>query len=386
VRVLFSTTAGSGHFGPLIPFARACRDAGHEVMVAAPVSFATAVREADFHHVPFADVPPEVIGPVVGRLPELSFEAATATVLGEIFGRLAARAALPGLTEIVDRWCPDIVVREPTEFSSLVVAERAGVPQVQVAIGMSGALDFVLAILESPLAELGVIAGLPADRALTTLRTTPGFSPVPAGLDDAIPETGSVWRFRDASAQADRGSLPPPWGDPDEPLVYVSFGSIAGGLAPFASLYSATPDALADLPVRVLMTTGTGGDPDSMAVPANAHVERWWPQADVMPHAAAVVGHGGFGTTMFAVTAGVPQVLVPLFAFDQRINAERIAASGAGIHLPGGPAAAAEIPSAVTAVLSVESYRDRARAVAAETARLPDIAESVPVLEELAHR
>ena len=49
-----------------------------------------------------------------------------------------------------------------------------------------------------------------------------------------------------------------------------------------------------------------------------------------MPHAAAVVGHGGFGTTMMALAAGVPQVVVPLFAFDQTINAERVAASAPG--------------------------------------------------------
>jgi UDP:flavonoid glycosyltransferase YjiC (YdhE family) len=86
VRVAFSTTAGSGHFGPLIPFARACREAGHEVEVAAPASFAAAVLAAGFDHVPFADVPPEVMEPIRGRLPELSFEEANETVMAEIFG------------------------------------------------------------------------------------------------------------------------------------------------------------------------------------------------------------------------------------------------------------------------------------------------------------
>ena len=43
-----------------------------------------------------------------------------------------------------------------------------------------------------------------------------------------------------------------------------------------------------------------------------------------------MVGHGGFGTTLGALLAGVPQVVVPLFA-DQPSNAERIAAIGAGL-------------------------------------------------------
>jgi UDP:flavonoid glycosyltransferase YjiC (YdhE family) len=46
MRVLFATTAGAGHFGPLIPFARAALSVGHEVAVAAPGAFESAVRGA----------------------------------------------------------------------------------------------------------------------------------------------------------------------------------------------------------------------------------------------------------------------------------------------------------------------------------------------------
>ena len=55
-----------------------------------------------------------------------------------------------------------------------------------------------------------------------------------------------------------------------------------------------------------------------------------------MPAAAAVIGHGGFGTTMTALAAGVPQVVMPLFAFGQKSNAEHVAAVKVGIELPGG--------------------------------------------------
>src|SRR6187401_1579258 len=118
MRVLVSTTAGSGHFGPLIPFCVACRDAGHDVRVSAPASFAGAVTGAGFEHEPFADVAPEVMGPIFGRLPELSFDEANAIVIGEIFGRLDAQAALPGVISVIDSWRPDLVVREPAEFAS----------------------------------------------------------------------------------------------------------------------------------------------------------------------------------------------------------------------------------------------------------------------------
>ena len=393
MRVLFSTTAGSGHFGPLIPFARACVDAGHLVKVAAPASFATEVSRAGLDHAPFDDVPPDVIGPVFGRLPELSFEEANATVMSEVFGRLDAQAALPGVTRIVEDWTPDVVVREPCEFAALVAAARAGIPQAQVAIGMGALEGPMMSVLAAPLAELSRLAELPADGAVRTLMGSPRFTTVPAALDgpddrhgDVDASTaGAILRFRDPTLVANGVDLPPAWGDPGHPLVYVTFGSVAAGLGPYSAIYSATIGALADIPLRVLLTTGRGIDPASLApLPENVHVEQWWPQADVMAHTAAVVGHGGFGTTMIALAAGVPQVVVPLFAFDQVVNAERVAAIGAGIELAGGPDAIGAIRSSLIRVIDDPTYRDGARAVAADIARLPPVTEAVPVLERLA--
>lgn len=390
MRVLFSTTAGSGHFGPLVPFAKACRNAGHEVKVAAPSSFAAVVLGAGFEHAPLDDVPPEVMGPVFARLPDLSFEEANATVMTEVFCRLDAQAALPALTQIINTWRPDVIVREPAEFASLVAAERAGIPQVVVEIGLGHFYGSFLPILATPLAELSELAGLSEGAALRAMARSVLFTVVPAALDVRTAEEGStspatIWRFHDALLTTGSAALPAPWGEPRHPLVYVTFGSVTAGLGPFAALYPKTLEALSDSPVRVLMTTGDSGDHLSLeAVPANTHIERWWPQTEVMPQAAAMIGHGGFGTTITALAAGVPQVVVPLFAFDQAVNAQRVAASGAGIHLAGGPSAATEIPSALTRVLTDPAYRTAAQAVAADMAALPDVAESVPILSEVA--
>ena len=134
MRVLFSTTAGTGHFGPLIPVARVCQAAGHTVAVAAPGNFAEAVTGAGFEHLPFGEPSPELIGKAFGRAPQLTFEEMNRLVLSEVFGRLQAQAALPALSTIMIDWRPDLVIRDPCEFGSLVAAERAGISQLQVAI------------------------------------------------------------------------------------------------------------------------------------------------------------------------------------------------------------------------------------------------------------
>ncbi len=152
MRVLCATTAGTGHFGPMIPVAQACAAAGHEVRVAAPESFAGHVQRAGLTHAPFDDVPPEVIGPVFGRLPSLSMEEANRTVIRDVFGRLDARAAAwPRVGRAGRRGGdPDVVLRDPCEFGSLAAAERAGVPHAEVAIGIGNLQPWATSVLGEP--------------------------------------------------------------------------------------------------------------------------------------------------------------------------------------------------------------------------------------------
>jgi UDP:flavonoid glycosyltransferase YjiC (YdhE family) len=380
----------------MVAVARACEAAGHEIAVAAPQAFHGTVESAGFTHLPFPDVPAEVMREVFDRVALLPRKEANRVVAAEVFARLDAQAALPELIDIVAGWEPDIVVREPYEFASLVAADSAGIRQVHVAIGMNRFGSGFADIVAEPLAELSTLVGLPSDRGATVAVTSPTFTSVPTVLDapdrdfgDLAPsgsdtELGPIWRFRWPTDEG-TGRLPGRWGNPKDPLVYVTYGSVTGGLAHLSDLYAATLRVLAELPVRVLMTTGRGADRSTMEpAPPNAWVEEWWPQAEVMPSAAAMIGHGGFGTTMAALAAGVPQVVVPLFAFDQFVNAEQVAAVRAGVQVLGGLAGLSELPAAITAVLDDPEINAGARAVAAEVAALPELVHCVSILEELA--
>ena len=87
------------------------------------------------------------------------------------------------------------------------------------------------------------------------------------------------------------------------------------------------------------------------------------------------------GTTMAALAAGVPQVIVPLFAFDQRVNAEHVAAVGAGLQVDGGPGGMLAVPDAAIRLITESSYREAAGGVANAMAGLPPIGDSVTLLE-----
>jgi UDP:flavonoid glycosyltransferase YjiC (YdhE family) len=385
MRVLFSTTANDGHWGPLAPFAQACVAAGHEVRVAAPESYGPSLDRAGFAHEPFPDVPSEVIGPVMARVSMLSFEEANEVVLREVFARMDAQSGLPGVVATIERWRPDVVVRETAELASLAAAQRAGLPHAHVCIGLSEIMRMYAATVAEPLTELDALAGLPIGTCSQAIADEPVLSMVPRVLDEALGDAlPGIHRFRDAAAPRGDGPLPEPWGDPELPLVYVTLGSVTASLPPFAGLFRETLDALADVEARVLMTVGRKLEPASLgALPDNARVEPWWPQADVLAHAGVVLGHGGFGTTMGALAAGVPQVVMPVFTTDQLANSRHVEATGAGIAVPMGPGSVELAAGAVRAILGDPSYGEAARAVAAEIAALPHPREAVSRLEAL---
>ncbi len=157
---------------------------------------------------------------------------------------------------------------------------------------------------------------------------------------------------------------------------------LADSLPPFyPGLYRRVLDGCASMAVRVLLTIGRDADPAALGpLPANAHAEPWLSQHDVLPHAAAVVSHAGYGTTLGALEHGVAHVMLPLFAGDQWRTARRVARLGAGLQLEEGErrvfdppqdAVIAALPGAVSRVLEEARFTEIAQSLGAEMAALP---------------
>lgn len=64
-------------------------------------------------------------------------------------------------------------------------------------------------------------------------------------------------------------------------------------------------------------------------LPEQVRTTSYVPFGKLLPHCAAIVHHGGIGTTSQALLAGIPQVIRPL-AYDQFDNASRVESIGCG--------------------------------------------------------
>ncbi len=352
MRILFASTQGAGHFRPLIPFIDASGRHGHETLIVGPPTL-----KADGYAFQAGESPPDdVLGPIWASMGSLPPGQGDVVVVGVIFGRLNVAAMLPTFENVIEEFKPDLVLRESSEFASAIAADRAGVPHARVAVGVGLVEEHALAI-GGPT--------LDARRPGITERIveSPYLSCFPAAID---PSPFEVERFRHPATEVSSKPLPDWWPEADRPLVYISFGSVAATFPPAARAYRGALDAVAEMPLRVLLTTG-GHELDLGDVPANVRVEEWVDEGAVLAHASAVVGHGGAGTTLSALAAGCPLVVVPLFG-DQPANGVRVAVARAGVVAP-----IDGIRAAIALVLETERYRAGAQRVAAEMRALPAV-------------
>ena len=198
MRVLVSTTAGAGHFGPLLPFAVAFQRAGHEVLVAAPESFAAAVEQARFPHWPVADAQHEEWAALIARVPGLSRDEAQGLVIGDMFAGLAVRAALPRTLAAVEEWGPDLVLWENNEFSGPLAAEHHGMAHARVGIGLARDEVRFGSLVAGKLGLVREAFGLRPDPEGHALARCPYLTLFPRSFEDpAAPGAADAQRYRD---------------------------------------------------------------------------------------------------------------------------------------------------------------------------------------------
>jgi UDP:flavonoid glycosyltransferase YjiC (YdhE family) len=124
---------------------------------------------------------------------------------------------------------------------------------------------------------------------------------------------------------------PLPWLDELEdasPLIYVTMGSTVEAQPALIKII----EALRDSAYTVVVSTGNLTLPSELSLPAHMHVFSTVPGETVIQRSRAVIHHGGHGTLMQVLKAGVPSLILPANP-DQILVAQQVQALGAGYTL-----------------------------------------------------
>jgi UDP:flavonoid glycosyltransferase YjiC (YdhE family) len=372
VRVIVSCVPQTGHILPLLPLAQAFKAQGDDVVVA---SGPDATEAVSGQGLPFRAAGPEFgawFGALRARtrgLPGDGLE--PSRVLGyfvpRLFGEIGMALMLDDLLGLCKELEPSLLVFDPYVFAAPLVAAVTGTHAVHHCIGPlleASVLDLVSDAVSPIWREFGLdvphAAGVYSGTTLTICSSS--LDPVAGVLQGAQPMRPVPLPLAEPPA------LRAFFADPGRPLVYLTLGTFSNN---DIDLFRLVLTALEHEPVNVLATIGRDNDPADFApVPDNARVERFIPQAELLPHCAAVVHHAGAGTAFGALAHGLASVALPQSA-DNFTIANRLAEAGVAHSLMPGEVTASAIRSALRSVLDVDSYRQRAQRLADEIAAMP---------------
>jgi sterol 3beta-glucosyltransferase len=417
VRVLILTFGTRGDVQPYVALAGGLLAAGHEVGLGTADGFRELVTGSD---VPFLPVGNEMLELVQAGMPAM---AGPADALGLIRQMTAAMRSC-----LLDQWAaartfePDLVVYHPKMLGGLHIAER-----LQVPAAVSLPLPFFTPTTAFPIPFIGRWPlGGAANRwsyqfnRLTAVayggminafrrRTLgqPGLSrwtdylhdttgrPVPVlyGYSATVVATPAdypshahvtgYW-FTPASAGWDPPAALREFLAAGEPPIYVGFGSMGFGKHA-AARGQIVVDAVRAAGVRAVVATGWGGlEVDDSC--RDVHVVDEIPHGWLFPQIAAVVHHGGAGTTAAGLRAGRPTLICPVLG-DQGFWGERVRHLHAGPPpLPARQLSGERLAPRLRQLVSDATYRREAQRLGRRLRCEDGVGTAVGVLEQLAEQ
>lgn len=384
MRIVLAGEGTRGDLQPLIELARRLRTAGHEARVCGPPDF---VEHAASQQVPYVSVGASAAAFLTERAAAIGSH--PVRVLREAFDYVSRHASERMRALAEEARGADLVIAGGAELAASSVAERHRTAYRYLCycpvllrsrehappfLSWDGRRGWVNRALW-PLMLAPIEAAF--RRILATARAEIGLAPVRSPYRLLLGDRPLLAVDRPlASAPADAAlaveqipALHPLGGEPlpakleafldaGEPPVYVGFGSM-----PDADPRATTRTVLAAVErvgTRAIVSAGwaqLGG----VALPEG--VVEIGPVAHprLFPRCAAIVHHGGAGTTTNALRAGAPQVLVPHLA-DQFYWGRRVRELGIGVATRRKPRLhAAELAGAIEAVLGNEILAERSR-------------------------
>ncbi len=378
MRVLFTAYGAHGHVLPLIGVARALAAQGHDSLFATASNLCPLVASYGIATAEAGMTDDAAVAEARRRWPETA-SAPPGAWTTRMFCEIAAPAMAADLGPLVSRWRPDVVVREEGEYGGALAAAAAGLPWVTHGWGSPLSPPEEVVEVGRLLDPAWQRAGL-RPREGAALYGSAVLDPCPPSLyvdpptmpDRHVVRPSSPGRMTAATRLRSQG----------RPLAYVGFGTVPL----FRDVSALTHAVVSALLARDFDVTVTSGS-DQLKRELRAkdrervHVERWVELPALLQLCTVVVCHGGAGTVLSALAAGLPLLLTPLGAPSQLRMSAACQTRGVGRVVVWNGNNADEIGDALSEVTSSGRIAAAAMSVAGEMAAMPDPSTAAAVLD-----
>ena len=413
MRVSIHTYGTRGDVQPYVALALGLKEAGHEPLIAGPEQFAAFVRG---HGVGFAPLPGEMLALIDDPAAQAVLEGSSGFGGGlKLIGRIrpAMGRLLAAEWQVAKDARPDLLVHHPKSLAAPGIGEKLGIPAVLASPlpGFTPTAAFPSPML--PVRSLGPlnrwshrlaidggeriyrkeighwresVLSLPARQVskappATLYAYSPSVLPKPADWGDDVHVTGYWFLDGEAEHELDPGLAT--FLDAGPPPVYVGFGSMPSTTAPERTRIVIA--ALARAGLRGVLAIG-GGAMVRMDIPDTITMIEGAPHDVLFPRVAAVVHHGGAGSTAAGLRAGRPTVICPFFG-DQPFWGRVVAAAGAGPEpISRKRFTAVTLAAAMLQCVESAAMRGRAEAIGTAIGAEDGVSAAVRVLEAVGAR
>jgi UDP:flavonoid glycosyltransferase YjiC (YdhE family) len=165
-----------------------------------------------------------------------------------------------------------------------------------------------------------------------------------------------------------------------EKPVYIGFGSMA--VRKPEAMTRVLIEAVQRSGRRAILLSGWAGI-GALEMPKEVFLLDYGPHGWLFPRVAAVVHHGGAGTTAAGLRAGVPSIIVPFF-LDQPFWGRRVYELGVGTKpIPSGGLTADKLAAAIGEATSNEAMLEKAAALSQRIAAEDGPGEAVKAVREI---
>ncbi len=418
-RIIVTSFGSAGDINPFVALGLGLRERGHDVRFAVEERFRPQIEDAGIavHHL--TGDSEAALAPYAHHMFGKSTPFVSLKYIVEQYILPTLRAKVADLRDACAG--ADLLVAASAQLAASFVADQTGIPWVSVALSPTlpsaylepQPLPFrpprplrrvlnrtawetgnivLRRMVDRPVNAIRAEYGLPPrhdllwtgnlSRTLAAVAVSPAFVPRQLDWPSYVRVTGFLF-----------WDTPRSWREPPDlaaflegarPVVAVSSGSMAPSTRDaFAQFYATSVDAIRRAGARALIIGAAPGSlPDPL--PEDVQALPFAPFSQVYPRCAAIIHHGGIGTTAQGLRTGIPALIVPWGA-DQFFTAERVRQIGAGLWMPRRRYTSRRAVRALAALLDEPRYRAQAQSIAATIGREDGVGALCDAIENVLH-